>query len=134
MRRVHLKRFAYAPAATLGRLTLDDHTWYTVERPWLGNKPFVSCIPQGFYHCRRYSSAKYPDTWEVCGVPERSQILFHVANWPRDVQGCIGLGMEPMGDTFGVARSRVAVGEFLRLLRDEDEFELMISQYMPEYP
>ncbi len=132
---LHLKRYAYAPGATLGRLRVDDETTlFSVERPWLGNKPFESCIPQGVYRCKRYSSAKYPDTFEVCDVPGRSKILIHVANWTEDVQGCIGLGLDPMPDRFGVSKSRDAMNRFRARLRDVEEFDLLISQYQPEYP
>jgi hypothetical protein len=119
---------------TLGRLLIDDeHELFTIERPWLNNAPFKSCIPQGAYQCDRYSSTKYPDTFEVCGVPERSKILIHVANYPRNVQGCIGLGMELMGDRCAVSRSRDAVDLFNRLMRDVDQFELLVTQFRPEY-
>ncbi|MEH6825644.1 MAG: DUF5675 family protein [Motiliproteus sp.] len=132
---LHLKRYAYGPGATLGRLRVDDETTlFTIERPWLGNKAFESCIPQGVYRCQRYSSAKYPDTFEVRGVPGRSKILIHTANWASDVQGCIGLGIEPMTDRFGVSKSRDAMAQFRALMRDVDAFDLLISQYQPEYP
>ncbi|MFA0814041.1 DUF5675 family protein, partial [Microbulbifer epialgicus] len=67
-----LTRFAYGSEATLGRLCVGDRTFYTVERPWLGNKPFESCIPEGVYQCDPYSSAKYPSVWELQEVPGRS--------------------------------------------------------------
>jgi hypothetical protein len=120
---------------TLGRLLIDDdHELFTIERPWLNNEAFKSCIPQGAYQCHRYSSAKYPDTFEVGGVPGRSKILFHVANYPRNVQGCIGLGMDLMGDRCAVSRSRDAVAEFDRLMSDVNQFELLVTQFRPEYP
>lgn len=132
---LQLKRYAYAPAATLGWLRIDDDTeLFTIERPWLGNKPFESCIPEGVYRCRRYSSARYPNTFEVCDVPGRSKILIHTANRANDVQGCIGLGIEPMAEQFGVLKSHDAMEAFRARMRQVDEFELLISQYQPEYP
>lgn len=132
--RLQLKRYAYAPGATLGRLVIGDDTYYTIERPWRDNRPFDSCIPQGAYLCRRYSSAKYPDTFEVCDVPGRTHILFHVANWAHDVEGCIGVGLDQMENDFGVTQSRIAFDQFKNALRDVDEFEILVGQYRPEYP
>ena len=69
----------------------------TLERPDLGNakdnpnttKNESSCIPEGIYLCKRYSSQKYPNTWEVIGVPNRSKILIHPANTVDQLLGCI---------------------------------------------
>lgn len=132
--RLHLERFAYTPIGTLGRLFVGDSTLFTVERPWLGNKPFSSCIPPGHYQCQRYSSPKYPDTWEIVGVPERSLILFHVANFPHEVQGCIGLGTSMMGERVAVAHSGDAVEKFRELTAGTEHLELTIGQFLPEYP
>jgi hypothetical protein len=132
--RLRLERYAYTPAGTLGRLFAGDSTLYTIERPWLSNKAFESCIPQGYYRCERYSSARFPDTWQIAGVPERSLILFHVANYPDDVKGCVGLGMSQMGDRVAVSNSRKAVELFRSLTAGVERLDIMISQFMPEYP
>lgn len=130
--RIALERFAYTPIGTLGRLTVGDTTLYTVERPWLSNKQNVSCIPQGHYQCERYSSQRYPDTWEIVGVPARSLILFHAANFPHEVQGCIGLGLSMMGERVAVAHSRSAVEKFNELTAGATHLELIVGQFMPE--
>ncbi len=132
--RIHLERFAYTPSGVLGRLRIGDTTLYTVERPWKGNKPFESCIPQGHYRCNPYSSVKYPNTFEVADVPERSKILFHVANFPHEVQGCVGLGISLMGDKVAVSQSRKAVEKFKQLTAGAKHLDLVVSQFMPEYP
>jgi hypothetical protein len=132
--RLRLERYAYTPSGTLGRLFAGDNTLYTIERPWLSNKAFESCIPQGYYRCERYSSARFPDTWQIAGVPERSLILFHVANYADDVEGCVGLGMSQMGDRVAVSNSRKAVQLFRSLTAGADRLDIMISQFMPEYP
>jgi hypothetical protein len=132
--RLRLERYAYTPAGTLGRLFAGDSTLYTIERPWLSNRAFESCIPQGYYRCERYSSARFPDTWQIVGVPERSLILFHAANFPRNVEGCVGLGMSQMGDRVAVSNSRKAVDLFRSLTAGADRLDIMISQFMPEYP
>lgn len=126
----NLTRFAYGPHATLGRLVVEGHTFFTVERPWLGNRPFESCIPQGVYAVEAYSSPKYPDVWELQEVPGRSKILIHAGNWASDVQGCIAVGMG-LRD-WGVSSSRVAMAKLQELL--PERFTLNVTQFIPEYP
>jgi len=89
-----LTRFAYLDNGVFGRLVLPSGIrLYTVERPWLDNATSVSCIPEGRYRIkpRHYFGGGY-DAYEICNVPGRTHILFHVANWPHDVEGCVGLG------------------------------------------
>lgn len=127
-----LKRYAYGPEATLGRLRVGDDVFWTVERPWLCNKPFESCIPEGNYQVNPYSSGRYPNVWELQGVPGRSKILIHVGNYARDVQGCIavGSGLAPGG--WWVVRSRAAMERLRDLL--PPRFDLLITHFVPEYP
>ena len=62
MKKVLLERFAYSPMGTFGVLTVDDFECYTVERPWLDNKPRESCIPEGVYRLElgMYNRGGYP--------------------------------------------------------------------------
>lgn len=85
-----LERFCFAPNGTFGKIQLSEALIYTVERPWANNIPSVSCIPNGLYICRprRFFRGGY-DAIEVTGVPGRSHILFHKANLPTEVEGCI---------------------------------------------
>lgn len=131
-----LERFAYSPLGTFGRLTGRGLDLYTVERPWTGNTPFESCIPEGVYVCRWVVSPRFGRTIEVTGVPERSEILFHVANTMDDLEGCIGLG-ESLGVLAGkwaVHGSRNALHRFHAALEGVDEIALVIKQYEPQYP
>ena len=85
------------------------HKFYTIELPWLDNKPFESCIPTGEYSLKWKESPKFGWCYEVENVTKRTDILIHVANYPSDVQGCIGVGMDLMGDRVAVSRSRDAM-------------------------
>ena len=119
-------RFAYAPFGTYGRCTARFQeseiptlrSWWTVERPWLENAPFVSCIPEGSYTCKReVFHRKQQETLEIQFVQDRTEILIHVANWPNDVQGCIGIGTDVMGNSpWGVANSGDAMKELHTLI------------------
>ena len=121
---------------TLGVMTYANKFWTTVERPWLYNAPDISCIPTGIYTMRRffdvhqYRSSKRIDSeyvWEVCEVPHRTVILFHVANYPHNVKGCIGLGMGILKGRAGVSGSRNAIREFYESTKDINEMKIVIS-------
>jgi hypothetical protein len=89
----------YKSEATLGILkdSSGDEICRTLERPNLSNakdnpktaKNESGCIPEGIYLCKRYSSPKYPNTWEIIGVPGRSKILIHTANTIDELLGCV---------------------------------------------
>lgn len=89
-----LERLALMPEGTLGRLTFEDglELW-TIERPWLDNKPWVSCIPTGVYTLHPHSGTRWPSAIRIDGAHGRTAILFHPANWPSELHGCIACGM-----------------------------------------
>lgn len=90
---VYLNRFVSSDKGTFGALVVDDEPiCVTVERPWLNNQHNISCIPVGDYQCIQHNTIKFPDTWEVTGVPDRDAILIHAANTYPDVEGCVGVG------------------------------------------
>ncbi|MBY6105010.1 hypothetical protein KUW19_00775 [Ferrimonas balearica] len=116
---------AYTDWGTWGKLYLDGEFFcYSVERPWLNNKPNVSCIPAGRYELVRHRSAKFGDCYALrnkqlgVGIYEglRTHILIHAANTPSHVQGCIGLGYEPgtLKDEWAILQSRPAIEAFER--------------------
>lgn len=130
MRIVRIERY-YHPAGTIGRMFAEGAIFSTVERPWLDNEPFISCIPEGAYIVEPYSSAKYPDVYEIKDVPDRTHILFHAANYPTDVEGCVGVGAKSHDRTLMVTHSRDAMERF-KTLMGQDPFRLQISQW--KYP
>ena len=94
------------------------------------NAPFISSIPAQQYLCKRYSSTKYPDTFEITGVPGRSSILFHKGNTQKDTNGCILLGSSfmEMKDFRLIAESALTFNKFLKEMDGEDEFHLTIKE------
>mgnify|MGYP003131918448 CR=1 FL=1 len=120
LKEIVLERFCYHPNATLGVIKLDGETFYSVERPWLDNQVSVSCIPTGTYETGWRESPRFGETWHIKDVPDRTYILIHVANFARDVEGCIGLGMGLMGDTVAVSESKKAVARFEELTKGVD--------------
>lgn len=127
-----LDRFAYLPEATLGRLQIEDQVLWIAERSWRGNKKEISCIPTGTYTCKQYSSKRFGETYEVCDVPDRTYILFHVGNFPeKDSLGCLLVGSSLMKGQPAVSSSKVAMAKFRDLLKDVESFELVVQDKTP---
>lgn len=102
----------------------NGNQWYTMERPWLGDKPGISCIPPGMYslvphavmHGALTGLLTYALSNPELGVfpeppsnysgtnPVRVAILIHPANWAFQLEGCIAPGkarglLAPSGST-----------------------------------
>ncbi len=127
---ISLVRFAYTPMGVFGRLLVGPAAWYTVERPSLGNRPRVSCIPTGSYDLvlGTYHRGGYP-AYEVLDVPGRSLIKIHRANTSDDVQGCIGVGygLGFVAGRWAVTRSRRAFDEFMAQMGDAETARIVVS-------
>ena len=127
--KVKIRRFDLEPNQTIGQLYINDEEFcFTLERPWINNKPNISCIPLGKYICKRVNSPKFGSTFEITDVEGRTHILFHKGNIWSDSHGCVLLGLD-MGHLNGwkaVLDSGNAFNNFMGALRDVDEFELEI--------
>ncbi len=126
MRQLTLYR-AYLDNATLGKCTHQgDLLFHTVELPYLSNKPFKSCVPPGLYNIHFHNTDKYPNTFVLknhdlgIGINEFDSLRFscclHIANFPYDVEGCIGPGLELHPTTYGVSSSRLAMDVLTNLI------------------
>lgn len=115
---LRLHRFCLSETGTLGTMRVLSHKFYTVERPWLDNRPYDSCIPEGVWPLRRerFQRGGY-DTLAVT-VPGRTHILFHIANTPDEVHGCIGVGtgLWHIDDRWGIKESRVGFNRWMSLI------------------
>jgi len=102
----------------------------TLELRWRNNIKENSCIPAGIYECRRIKSPKFGWTFEVTGVPNRENILFHWGNTIKDTLGCIIVGEQfgVLGGLTAVLASKKGFKEFMRRLRLYDTFQLEILQ------
>lgn len=127
-----LERFAYLPEATLGKLTIKDHVFWIAERPWRGNKKEVSCIPNGTYTCKAYTSKRFGETFEITEVPNRTYILFHVGNFPeKDSHGCLLVGSSLMAGKPAVSASKNAMAKFREVLQGVESFDIEIKDSTP---
>lgn len=111
-----------------------DLELFIVERPWLDNQVNVSCIPAGAYIVKlrdgSNTNLRFPDAWEVTNVQGRSGIVFHIANRPGELHGCLApnleLRLKEFGDIQGV-NSAHAMKKMNLFLQGETEFILKIE-------
>lgn len=91
-----------------GMMLLDGgRVCFTCEQPWNENKNNTSCIPEGDYELRAFNSPAHGHTFVFhnpaldvyatprlipTGRPGRSLCEIHVANWPYQLRGCVGVG------------------------------------------
>lgn len=116
-------------SVTLGMLQIEGVKHapiFTLENPKRDTK-IDALIPAGVYTCKPYSSAKYPDVYEICDVPGRTYILIHAGNFEADTTGCVlvGLSAGVMKNQAAVMQSKQAMEELRKLIGDQ-EFTLRV--------
>lgn len=143
---IHIKRYGSTPIGTFGELKVYNDVdvafeCFTVERPWLDNEPFKSCIPADNYVLEAHDYGKYSGTFAIVGGTvshqqeegyKRFACLFHSANRMGDVVGCIGLG-ERLGAVYGdwaVLSSKGAMTEFIKVLKSIDEQHTLTIEWV----
>ncbi len=119
------------PEQTIGMLVAPGgFKCFTIERPWVNNAPYVSCIPEGLYLLKygRYNRGDY-DAYEFNKVRDRTLIKIHVANRAIDVLGCIGLGdsISRLNDDLAVLNSQDAFDRFMAVMDKAPKAYLSIS-------
>ena len=136
--KLSLERYSYAPTETEGLLTLPDgRQFHTIERPWLDNEPYASCIPDGVYDLSPYrrqdgtlvpcltnhEHGVYRNKSDMPAAGGRFAILIHVGNFVDDVVGCIapGKARAVISGRRAVSSSKVAMEEICQALQDDDE-------------
>lgn len=94
---VTLKRGPSTNQGTFGVLTFGANVVHSLELPWRNNTRRLSCIPAGSYACALVKSPRFGRVYGVQGVPGRSHVLIHSANfagdvargWTTQLEGCI---------------------------------------------
>lgn len=134
--RLKLRR-NYLDNCTLGKLSFDGvHLCYTVEKPWLSNEKFKSCVPPGVYDIIPIKKHhKFGNCWYLSnknlGVSLnsdtiRTEIFIHIANYPHNVVGCIGPGLTLHPEKWGVGRSTNAMNHLRSILKDDINWKIEI--------
>lgn len=129
MMHASIARIEATDTETVGVLLMDDRMFcYTLELPWQDNYRNVSCIPEGHYKAKAFTSASFGQTFVVEDVPNRDGILFHVGNTVRDTTGCILLGKDVGMFRFrrAVLQSQVAMNAFRKATRGIDVLDLFV--------
>jgi hypothetical protein len=136
MRIIELNRIIDTDFGTFGVLQENNHTIViTLERRWMNNAQFVSCIPIGIYKCKLIDSSKgtlqsgrfaHKAYW-VLDVPERTEVTIHVGNYLKDIEGCIAVGRKYAHNQ--IYDSRLAMKDFMSYMDGENEFTLKVLNY-----
>lgn len=115
---------------TLGFFQCGDFKCVTIELPWKDNEPQISCIPAGWYKCRKIVSPSHGECIEIMNVVGRTYIQIHAANYARQLLGCVAVGAT-MADIDGdgnldVTSSRNTLGKLMASV--PDEFVLQVER------
>ena len=109
----------------------------TLERPWKDNKAWESSIPFGMYPLTRLDKSKafnYPH-YLLEGVQDRTFIKIHVANYPSELHGCIGVGSYFANGSIAICKSRNAMDHVMWFLDRHKDISLNIREgYFKPYP
>jgi hypothetical protein len=134
---VKLTRKTYLRDRTLGTLEVIDGDKVVLmlpclELPWLENKSRISCIAPGTYEMVwEYSPAFKRKLWELKGVPGRSEVKIHGANYPSQLLGCIAPGLKfahlDKDGALDVASSRLALEKFHEALKDHTKTTIEVT-------
>jgi len=110
-------RETFTDKSTIGNLYLNGE-WLcdTLELPYLDNQRSISCIPAGEYKVRirtaQESSSRNYLHLLVEDVKDRSYILVHIGNFPKDTRGCVLVGIGREQDL--VKNSTLAMGLLMK--------------------
>lgn len=150
--RIRLFRFHQSAAGTNGVLLIPGvQALFTCERPSVPalrhayGVPGQSCVPVGEYKLsQHYSPSRREDRWYLSDPPMltvrqhdalyRWGIMFHIANHPNELQGCIAPGLNLMRDDMfphAVSRSGPALSMMngaLSELSETHQLRLVVSE------
>lgn len=130
---LEIHRIYQTEELTLGIFFLNEKpSFISLELPWKNNESQVSCIPIGEYLCvRRKASANITadigEAFEIKSVPNRSDILIHVANYPKEIKGCVAIGMRWGWNLEGVFDSKLAFKSLMKTLQGINECTIKIN-------
>lgn len=133
-----------------GTVHFGDSELVTMERPWIpsmehpAGMPSESCIPTGVYslvkaHSPKYNRDMYYLVSEDNGVHlreedraeewERWGCMFHSANWPYQLNGCIAVGSIKgiVGTKYGVSNSAMSTGSLYAYIDKMEDPRIIIE-------
>lgn len=138
MKKVLINRFKITNNYSLGDCYIKhpcgrvEYIGKVLERGWRNNQRNISCVPEGTYDLvLEYSNRFRKDLWELKGVPNRSECKFHVANYWRQLNGCLSLGNKHVdidhdGDP-DVTSSRLTMDKFHKAMGTDTKAQVIIN-------
>tara|TARA_B100000700_G_C14949842_1_gene811133 strand:- start:496 stop:1002 length:507 start_codon:yes stop_codon:yes gene_type:complete len=127
-----LRTYHGTKATTSEWIFPNDEEIVGLENPWLDNKQFDSCIPEGMYKVKKIPSdivnrttgGKIKQGYEITDAEGRTGIIFHIGNYVDDTDGCPLTGTT-IGEFDGIPcvwESSKAFYKFMKLM-DECDIE-----------
>lgn len=90
-----LIRYNYTDRITQGILFYEGvYLADTLELAWKDNQHVISCIPEGTYKLGLHISTHLGMCISILAVPNRTDILIHIANDVSELKGCIAPGIK----------------------------------------
>ena len=102
MKTLKIERYEVMGDGTRSRVLLPSGDMlHGLERSWRGNKPNVSCIPDGVYAIVPHISPHFQECYALIGGTvgiepgqgKRWGCLIHPANYPHELSGCLAIGL-----------------------------------------
>lgn len=105
--------------AIFGRMSIDggNTTWYSMER-------LAAAIPADVYDAHLEVSPHFGFQTPHIDVPSRTYIEVHPANFPTQLEGCIGIGLEQENDALD--SSKIAFAQLMACL--PPTFKVLITE------
>ncbi len=127
MRELRCIRFEKSTEGAIGLLIVKgDPFCYTLQPDGSDRRRFYTT--DGEYPIRRYSSTKYPDTFEFL-VAGHTALLFHSGNIAEDSLGCVLLGSSvgKLRDDRAVLNSGNTFRRFIEVMRSVKEGSIIFQ-------
>jgi hypothetical protein len=124
MESILLFRDEVTPGYIRGSLFAKGEEYQILERPWINNRPNISCIPADIYTAAflpRSGSGKYKNVYQLLSVIGRSGILTHNGNIVTQSHGCLIIGKRRgrLAGQAAVLNSVTALYEFVELMEQQ---------------
>jgi hypothetical protein len=127
---LRIERFNLLKDRTLGKLFVNDEFFcYTLELPVHSNRKRLDAIPAGDYPVIMQAMNSKPK-WGllplILDVPNRDGIFMHIANKPKEIFGCVALGMGIYKNN-NLKSSKIAVDSLCEILKEAYGITLTIE-------
>ena len=113
--------------------------WFKgIELPWRNNSVNISRIPAGTYPAKAILKGRsnYYGI-HILNVPNRTEIMIHIANYVRELRGCLACGVKfadiDRDGIIDVKKSKIAIDGIAEFLPLWSKFKVIIRDKFDEY-